>query len=127
MKFEKNVGKMERLARFGLALVLGGLYAMGMIEGTAGVIALIVAIVMLATSLLSFARFIPSSAKALAAPDAAAIANPKTRLKKRTKKRRVRPDQIRSNQDKYPAHGKIPVRPEAGSVPVRLCCFAATA
>ena len=54
MKFEKNVGKMERLARFGLALVLGGLYAMGMIEGTAGVIALIVAIVMLATSLLSF-------------------------------------------------------------------------
>lgn len=54
MKFEKNVGKMDRLARFAIALILGGLYFMGIVQGAAGIIALVIAVVMLATSLMSF-------------------------------------------------------------------------
>ncbi len=51
---EKNVTKPDRIARFILAAVLIILYGTHTIEGTAGVIALIIAGVMLATASMSF-------------------------------------------------------------------------
>ncbi len=51
---KKNIGKMDGMARFAIAAVLVALYAMGVLEGTAGIIALAAAAIMVMTSLMSF-------------------------------------------------------------------------
>lgn len=51
---EKNVGSVERAARFVLAAVLAGLYFSGTISGTIGIAALAFAVVMLVTAALSY-------------------------------------------------------------------------
>ena len=51
---KKNVGSIERVARLVLAAILAGLYFSGMISGTIGIIALVVAAVMLVTAALSY-------------------------------------------------------------------------
>jgi len=49
-----NMGSADRIIRLIIAIVVGVLYYMGIIEGTLGVVLLVVAAVFLLTSLVSF-------------------------------------------------------------------------
>jgi len=49
-----NIGTIDRIIRIVLAIVLGILYFTGTVTGTAGIILLILAVIFLATSLISF-------------------------------------------------------------------------
>jgi len=49
-----NIGSTERIIRALLALVLGVLYFTNIISGTLGIVAIIVAVVLLATSVIGF-------------------------------------------------------------------------
>lgn len=51
---KKNVGSVERIARLALAAALAVLYFTGTLSGTIGIIALVVAVVMLVTAALSY-------------------------------------------------------------------------
>ena len=51
---KKNIGSTDRIIRLILAVILAALYFTGTITGTVGVILLVVGIVFLATSLVSF-------------------------------------------------------------------------
>lgn len=51
---KKNVGSVERVIRLALAAVLAGLYFTGTLSGTIGIIALVVAVVMLLTASVAF-------------------------------------------------------------------------
>ena len=51
---KKNIGSVDRIARLVLAAVLAGLYFAGTLSGTIGIIALVVAVVMLLTAAVSF-------------------------------------------------------------------------
>lgn len=51
---KKNIGSVERSLRLGVAVVLGGLYFAGTLSGTLGVVALVVAAVMLVTAAASY-------------------------------------------------------------------------
>lgn len=51
---KKNIGSTDRIIRLILAVVLAALYFTGTVTGTIGVILLVVGIVFLATSLVSF-------------------------------------------------------------------------
>jgi len=50
---KKNVGSIDKIIRVVLAIVLAALYFTGVVEGTAGIILLIVAAVLLLTSAFS--------------------------------------------------------------------------
>lgn len=50
----KNVGSTDKIIRIVLALVAAGLYFSGMVSGTIGIVALVVAAIALGTSLLGF-------------------------------------------------------------------------
>lgn len=54
MKFETNVGTTDRIVRAVLGVVLIALYLLNMVSGALGVILLVLGIVFLATSLVSF-------------------------------------------------------------------------
>ena len=49
-----NMGSYDRVIRLIIALVVGGLYYMGVIPGTVGIVLLILSAVFLLTSLVSF-------------------------------------------------------------------------
>ena len=51
---KKNMGNADRIIRIVVALVIAALYLTGIIEGTIGVIALVLAAVFLLTSIVSF-------------------------------------------------------------------------
>lgn len=51
---KKNMGKADRVIRFVLAAVLIGLYATGSISGVWGTVALVLGVVFILTSLVSF-------------------------------------------------------------------------
>jgi len=51
---QKNVGKMDRMARIGVAVILGALYFGGVVQGTVGLVALVAAVMMLGSALMSF-------------------------------------------------------------------------
>ena len=51
---KKNMGKVDRILRIVLALVLGFLFYNGTITGTLGIVALVVAVVFALTSFVSF-------------------------------------------------------------------------
>lgn len=51
---KKNVGSVERMARLALAAALAVLYFTGTLSGTIGIIALVVAVVMLLTAAVAF-------------------------------------------------------------------------
>ena len=51
---QKNLGKLDKVIRFLLAAVLVVLYSFGIVEGILGVIALVVAGVLVITSLITF-------------------------------------------------------------------------
>lgn len=51
---QKNLGKLDKVIRFLLAAVLVILYSLGIVEGMLGVIALVVAGVLVITSLITF-------------------------------------------------------------------------
>lgn len=54
---KKNLGNTDRIFRLILAAILGVLYFSGTISGTIGIILLVVAVVMVLTSLVSFCPF----------------------------------------------------------------------
>ncbi len=51
---KKNVGNLDRGFRVVLALVLAVLYFTGMVTGTLGIVVLVAAVILLATSFVSF-------------------------------------------------------------------------
>jgi len=51
---KKNMGNADRIIRVIIALVAAGLYFGGVLEGTVGLVALVMAIIFLLTSLISF-------------------------------------------------------------------------
>ena len=51
---KKNMGNFDRLARIVIAAIIGVLYATHVISGTVAIILLILAVVFIATSLISF-------------------------------------------------------------------------
>ncbi len=51
---KKNMGKADKLIRLLVAVVITTLYLTGVIEGTLGIVLLVVAVVMLLTSLVGF-------------------------------------------------------------------------
>lgn len=51
---KKNVGSLDRILRIVTALVMGGLYFTGAVDGTVGLVLLVFSIVFLATSAISF-------------------------------------------------------------------------
>lgn len=51
---KKNMGTLDRTIRIIIALIIGGLYYANVITGTVGVVLLVLAIVFLLTSLISF-------------------------------------------------------------------------
>lgn len=53
MKIQPNLGKEDRIIRVAIAAIITLLYLTGIITGTLGIILLLVAIVLLATSLVS--------------------------------------------------------------------------
>jgi hypothetical protein len=54
-----NMGSIDRIIRLIIAVVVGALYYMGVIEGTIGIILLVAAAVFLLTSLVSFCPLYP--------------------------------------------------------------------
>ncbi|MEI6311932.1 MAG: DUF2892 domain-containing protein [Bacteroidota bacterium] len=51
---KKNMGKFDRLARIVIAAIIGVLYATHVISGTVAIILMVLALVFIATSLISF-------------------------------------------------------------------------
>jgi uncharacterized membrane protein YtjA (UPF0391 family) len=51
---KKNIGQTDKLIRLIIAAIIAVLYLTGIISGTAGIILLIVALILVATSLFSF-------------------------------------------------------------------------
>ena len=51
---KKNMGTIDRSIRIIIALIIGGLYYANVISGTVGIVLLVLAIVFLLTSLISF-------------------------------------------------------------------------
>jgi hypothetical protein len=51
---QKNLGKLDKVIRFLVATVLVVLYSLGIVDGTLGVLALVVAAVFVVTSLINF-------------------------------------------------------------------------
>ncbi|MRI01703.1 DUF2892 domain-containing protein [Kriegella sp. EG-1] len=51
---KKNMSKIDRIIRIALALILGTLYYNGIISGTLGLVLLILSVVFIFTSVLSF-------------------------------------------------------------------------
>jgi hypothetical protein len=49
-----NMGSVDRIVRLVIAIAVGALYYMGIIEGTLGIVLLVAAAVFLLTSLVSF-------------------------------------------------------------------------
>jgi hypothetical protein len=49
-----NMGSVDRIVRLVIAIAVGALYYMGIIEGTLGIVLLVAATVFLLTSLVSF-------------------------------------------------------------------------
>ncbi len=54
MKFETNMGNTDRIVRVVLALVFAGLYFTNMVPGLLGIILLVLGVVFLLTSFISF-------------------------------------------------------------------------
>ncbi len=54
MKFNKNMGTTDRVIRVIAALIFGYLYFSGTVAGVLGIILLVLAIIFLVTSLISF-------------------------------------------------------------------------
>lgn len=54
MKFETNMGNTDRIVRVVLALVFAGLYFTNMVSGLLGIILLVLGVVFLLTSFISF-------------------------------------------------------------------------
>lgn len=54
MKFETNMGSTDRIVRIVLALVFAGLYFTNMVSGLWGIILLVLGLVFLLTSFISF-------------------------------------------------------------------------
>lgn len=50
----KNIGTTDKIVRILLAIILGGLIFSGVLQGTAGMIAGIVAVILVLTSLINF-------------------------------------------------------------------------
>ena len=50
----KNIGSKDKIVRITIAIILVALYALGVLSGTVGVIALIVAVALVVTSLVGF-------------------------------------------------------------------------
>lgn len=51
---KKNVGSADKIVRIILAVVLAVLYYTGTVSGVAGIVSLVLAVVLVATSLISF-------------------------------------------------------------------------
>ncbi len=51
---KKNMGSLDRTLRLIAAVIMIGLYSMNMVEGTTGVVLLVLGVVFIITSLLSF-------------------------------------------------------------------------
>ena len=51
---KKNMGEIDGLLRIIVALVIGGLYFSGVISGTLGIVLIIISVVFLLTSIVSF-------------------------------------------------------------------------
>lgn len=51
---KKNMGSTDRIVRVILALILAGLYVGGVVEGTLGIVLVVLALVFVATSFMSF-------------------------------------------------------------------------
>jgi hypothetical protein len=54
MKFNKNMGSTDRIIRVVVALIFGYLYFSGTVAGTLGIILLVLGVVFLLTSFVSF-------------------------------------------------------------------------
>ncbi len=54
MLMKKNMGSIDRIIRVIIALVIGGLYLQGIISGTLGIVLLVLAVVFVVTSSVSF-------------------------------------------------------------------------
>ncbi len=54
MKFNKNMGTMDRILRLVAAVVFGYLYFSGTVAGTLGIVLLVLGIIFLLTSFVSF-------------------------------------------------------------------------
>ena len=54
-----NMGSLDRLVRIIIAVAIGVLFYMGVLEGTLGIILLIIAAIFLLTSLVSFCPLYP--------------------------------------------------------------------
>jgi hypothetical protein len=51
---KKNIGKLDRMARIVIALIIGILYATNIITGTLAIVLMILAVVFISTSIFSF-------------------------------------------------------------------------
>lgn len=51
---KKNIGKKDRIGRLALAVILLGLYGLGVVEGSLGMTAVAISIIMIVTASLSF-------------------------------------------------------------------------
>ncbi len=66
---KKNMGTADRIIRTLLALTIAILYFTGIIEGTVGILLLIVSVVLLLTSVLSFCpAYLPFGIKTCSSP-----------------------------------------------------------
>jgi len=51
---KKNMGKADRITRFLLAILIGALYFTNVLSGTLGIVLMVVAVIFLLTSFVSF-------------------------------------------------------------------------
>ncbi|GAB4503748.1 MAG: hypothetical protein Fur0043_07400 [Anaerolineales bacterium] len=54
MKFNKNMGTTDRIVRLVLAVIFAALYFTGVVSGVLGIILLVLAVIFVLTSLVSF-------------------------------------------------------------------------